>query len=216
MTRAMRLVAPPAAGIYKAYYKTLRLDAIGPDGTRRDLRDCAFDNEILAVCERDILLVAGLAAERGMLVLIAGGSDGDWVTAIAAALGLSVVRGSSRHRPVAALGDLAGRARDRAPMLIVVDGPLGPAGVAKAGAIALASAFGRPVRPVGCAASPAIPLNGTWSGMYVPVPFARASIAIGDPWHVRDATARDARERWAASLSDTLRQQREHAEVAVR
>jgi hypothetical protein len=48
------------------------------------------------------------------------------------------------------------------------------------------------------------------------VPFARASIAIGDPWHVRDATARDARERWAASLSDTLRQQREHAEVAVR
>jgi lysophospholipid acyltransferase (LPLAT)-like uncharacterized protein len=216
MTRTMRMTAPTAARIYRTYYRTLRLEAIGPDGSRRNLRDCAFDNEILAVCERVVLLVTGMAAERDMHVLIADGRDGDWVAAIAAELGLSVVRGSSRHRPATAFRGLAARARDRRPMLIVVDGPLGPAGVAKAGAIALASAFERPVRALGCAASPAIPVRGTWSGMYVPLPFARGSIAIAEPWHVRDATARETRERCAAALSATLQRQREHALVAVR
>jgi lysophospholipid acyltransferase (LPLAT)-like uncharacterized protein len=177
-------------GVYRAYHRTLRLRAWSPLGVIVEPHAFSFGDEIWALCERDSLALAGFAAARGFSVLVAHGRDGDWAAAALVALGCTVVRGSSRRGGWAALRTLErGLETGCGPLAIVVDGPLGPAGRARPGALACARSSGRPVRPVAAAARPRWRFPGTWSGIYLPLPFAALRIVLGEPLEVPAATA---------------------------
>ncbi len=86
-----------------------------------------------------------------MLVTI--GRDGDWAAALLHRLGCRVVRGSSRRGGAAAFKGLLDKIKGSdGPTAIVVDGPLGPAGEAKEGAVACGMMTGRPVVAIAAAA----------------------------------------------------------------
>jgi lysophospholipid acyltransferase (LPLAT)-like uncharacterized protein len=57
----------------------------------------------------------------------------------------------------------------------------GPARVAKVGAVALASATGAPLAPVGADCRPAIYERHKWDQVRTPLPFGRVAIALGRP-----------------------------------
>ncbi len=170
------------AGLYRLYYRTLRVTALLPDGTAIAPDDYPFGIEIFAATEADSVALAGLMARRNFTVLVAHGRDGDWVSAALGALGCRIVRGSSRRGGVEALRALAAdRAIARGPVALVVDGPLGPAGVAKGGAAMLSKRTGLPICAIGAAARRRMTLRRTWARMYIPLPFTRVVLALESP-----------------------------------
>jgi lysophospholipid acyltransferase (LPLAT)-like uncharacterized protein len=210
-----RLFGPLASRIYRAYFGTLRLRLMTADGRPFDLATYPFDNEIFAICERDLVLLMGLVTVQPMIVLIAPGRDGDWAAAFVERAGCRVLRGSSRHNAIASLDHLLTLGGERAPMLMVVDGPSGPPGRAKTGATVLAARTGRPICAVSGAARPAITLPGTWSGLYVPLPWASGRIVCSDRLRLTGGMSRAERQEHAAQLTGILRRQRVTAEAML-
>lgn len=167
--------------VYRAHVATVRYRAVLGDGTIVRPREQAFARNIFALCERDVLALAGVGAGRGFTVLVALGRDGDRAASFLSVLGWQVVRGSSlRGGARAGHGLVRALAGDR-PAGIVVDGPLGPAGKAKGGAVLVAMRTGRPLRALGVAARPRLVFRKTWSQIHLPLPFSRVVIACDDP-----------------------------------
>src|SRR5262245_61110110 len=97
------------AKLYRLYCATLRVRFVMPDGSIIRLSEYAFSSEIVALCERDALVLAGVAAGRSFTALVAHGRDGNWASAAAEAIGFRVVRGSSRAGGARALLSLIRR-----------------------------------------------------------------------------------------------------------
>ncbi len=209
----------PACGLrvltalYRVYYRTLRIRLVLPDGRVISPAEYPFGRQIFALCERDVVALAGIMAGRGFRVLVAHGRDGDWATVALEALECHVVRGASRRRGAAALLSLVRQLEaSAAPGGFVVDGPLGPGGEAKPGAILCARATGRSICPLGAAAQRAIVFARAWSRIYLPLPFSRVVISCGAPLTAADAHTRTAIEALARALTASLSRTRAHAE----
>lgn len=179
MRHVRRIVAWVIARLYRAYFATLRVRATLPGGTVVAPPDQGYGAEIFALCERDAIVFGGLLTGRGFAVLVAPGRDGDWASALLEALSCRVIRGASRRRGIDALLTLVHVLRTAPePLGMVVDGPLGPSGRAKPGAVICALQTGRPLWALGAAARHAIVIPNTWSGIYVPLPFTRVEVAL--------------------------------------
>ncbi len=191
----IRIVVLAAAWVvsrcYRAYFATLRVRGIRPDGSSFS-RDYTYGREIFAFSERDVLAIAGYwPPRRGLGLLVAHGRDGDWATVVVEALGYRVVRGSSARGGAAALRELIRFASHSGQSLgLVVDGPLGPAGRAKPGAVACAIETGLPLRALATAARHSFVFPKTWSGIYFPMPFSCVGIVV-DELNLQAATRAD-------------------------
>lgn len=202
---------------YRLYHRTLRLYAVLPDGTViRGYADYPRTREIIALCERDAVALGGFVANEGAITLVAPGRDGDWATAALEALGFQVVRGASERGGVRAVRQLVHRLQGTsAPAAVVVDGPLGPAGEAKPGVLLCALHTDRPVRPLSAAARFSLVFGKAWSRLYVPMPFSRLAVSIGE--HVTVAAdGPGAREAARRLLTERLAQARRQALDVVR
>ena len=148
-----RPVARALGRLYGLLHRTLRLEGILPDGTRVTPATYPFGREIFAFCERDAFALGGILGRARFTTLIAPGRDGDWATEVVTSLGGRVVRGATERGGTKALAQLLRDLPENdGPLALVVDGPLGPTGVARGGAVVCAARTGRPLRPVGAAA----------------------------------------------------------------
>jgi lysophospholipid acyltransferase (LPLAT)-like uncharacterized protein len=143
---------------------------------------------VMAIWHAGMLPAAACWRDRRIAVAVSLSRDGDWIDSVLVRLGFAASpRGSSSRGATALLRELIRRTRAGEPIAILLDGPRGPAGVAKPGAVALARATGARLVPVGIAAAPAWRF-GSWDRSLLPRPFARVRIAFGAPLHVpRDA-----------------------------
>ena len=111
---------------------------------------------------------------RATVVLVSLSRDGALQARALALQGLDVVRGSSSRGGVRGLAALVRRMRrDSADAAFAVDGPRGPYGVAKEGAVAAARATGAVLVPMGSAAPRAFVLSRAWDRFAVAWPFSR-------------------------------------------
>jgi lysophospholipid acyltransferase (LPLAT)-like uncharacterized protein len=98
-------------------------------------------------------------------------------------IGARAIRGSSSHTGARALRDYyLALVKENISPVVTPDGPKGPRFKFKPGAILLAQMSGRPMLPMAYAASRAWLIQ--WDKFVIPVPFARISIAIGEPRYV--------------------------------
>lgn len=216
-------VAPPRAvaralgRLYGALYATLRVEGVLADGSRATPATYPFGREIFALCERDALALGGVLARTRFTTLIAPGRDGDWATEAVTALGGRVVRGATERGGAPALArllrDLPG---DDGPLGLVVDGPLGPSGIAKGGAVVCAGRTGRPLRPVAAAARRAVVVRRSWSRIWIPLPFARVVVVVGEALAVPAGLDRAQRDRFAGELTARLSDARRRALAEAR
>jgi lysophospholipid acyltransferase (LPLAT)-like uncharacterized protein len=96
-----------------------------------------------------------------------------------------------------------------------IDGPRGPAYLAKPGAVTLARHTGQAILPFHIVASRYTELP-TWDRLQIPWPFARALVLIGPPVYVgRDGDTQEASAKQAAVQSE-LDNMRREAEYWVR
>lgn len=207
-----RRLARALGRLYGLLHQTLRVEAILPDGSRITPATYPFGREIFALCERDAFALAGILGQARFTTLVAPGRDGDWATEVVTSLGCRVVRGATLRGGAKALAQLLrGLPGDDGPLALVVDGPLGPAGVAKGGTVVCAARTGRPLRPLGAAARRAPILRRSWSKIWLPLPFSRVVIVLGEPLPVPAALDRPDRERLAGELTARLAAARSRA-----
>lgn len=143
----------------------------------------------LAVAERRVLAffhgqqMALLGARRfgRTTVLVSHSSDGEIQAGVMKRLGLSVVRGSSSRGGAAGLRAIVRTLGNGGDAAFAVDGPRGPLGVAKTGALVAARAARAALLPVASASRAAWVLGRAWDRFEVPLPFSRVAVVVGAP-----------------------------------
>ena len=119
---------------------------------------------------------------RDTVVLVSHSRDGAIQARALSILGLRIARGSSSRGGATGLKSLIRRARE-APrdVAFAVDGPRGPYGVAKPGALAAARALGAVLVPMGVHARRKVVLTRAWDRFQLPLPFSRVVVTLGAP-----------------------------------
>jgi lysophospholipid acyltransferase (LPLAT)-like uncharacterized protein len=164
---------------------TWRIEILGDDprrgGGSTEQRPPVRTAELAALFHESMLPCAWFFRDRGYSVAVSRSRDGDLIRASLLALGYSEpARGSSSRGGSAALRGLIRQHSQGITVSVLVDGPRGPARLAKTGIISLARMVEAPIQPVAFSARPAIRL-GSWDKSLIPLPFARVVCAFGRP-----------------------------------
>ncbi len=137
------------------------------------------------------------------VAMASASSDGDFVARILQVTGVETVRGSRNRGGVGALkGLLKGVKRGLCPVL-VADGSQGPAKVAQAGGVLLASRTGIPILPVAWSFEKYITFR-SWDRLVVPLPFSPVIRISGEPLYVPAKLDADGIDKYRKELGNRL------------
>jgi lysophospholipid acyltransferase (LPLAT)-like uncharacterized protein len=139
---------------------------------------------------------------QGIAILVSEHGDGEVISRVALALGFSLVRGSTSRGAERSLLELTRVASSGADVAVSPDGPRGPAHSFAPGALLTAYRASAPILMVAASASSAWRLK-SWDRFMIPRPFARVTVAYGEPRIIRASTAREAAAR-APQIRDEL------------
>jgi len=128
---------------------------------------------------------------RDVAVIISEHRDGEIIARVARALGFRLVRGSTSRGAARALLNASRELETGFDLAVTVDGPRGPAHTVAPGALVISQRTHAPMVPVGASASRSWRLK-SWDRFMIPKPFARVTIAYGDPIRISADTPRDA------------------------
>jgi lysophospholipid acyltransferase (LPLAT)-like uncharacterized protein len=163
------------------------------------------------------LLVAFTARRPSMPVklMVSRDARGDCVALFCRWLGFEIVRGDAEHGGWKALVEIAGEVRNGAAALISPDGG-GPPFVARVGAVALASALGAPLIPVGADCRPSVFERHKWDVARNPLPWGRIAVACGEPLRFPPLEDAASLEQARRQLEDALYRAAQLARDAAR
>ncbi len=129
---------------------------------------------------------AGIAGQPGdesiaeTMIMNSTHRDGEIITRALERFGVTIARGSSTRGAVAGTLALMRALARGATVALIPDGPRGPAGEAKAGAVELASSSGATLYPISFSATRCRRMTG-WDRMMLPLPGARVACVVGTP-----------------------------------
>ena len=198
------------AGLLRLIGATWRIEVLGHDpritGLNDDPQGAAAPARLAALFHESMLPCAWLYRDRGYSVAVSRSRDGHLIEATLHELGYAEsARGSSSRGGSAALLGLVRQLGAGITAAVLVDGPRGPARVAKTGIVSLARMTQTPIQPIAFSARPAIRL-GSWDRSLLPLPFARVVCAYGEPIPVGSDTGPDeaTEQRVARQLDKAL------------
>jgi lysophospholipid acyltransferase (LPLAT)-like uncharacterized protein len=186
----------------RAWFTTIRLRWYGGKHTHPDPRTRA--SAIYVLWHQRLLCFAYTHARFGGRLLVSQSGDGEILARLAASLGFSPIRGSSRRGGSTAMRALLAEAGSGYDFGITPDGPRGPRQVFKEGAVYLASRSGLPVVPITVTYRRYWQCRG-WDRLQLPWPFTRGVIHVGAPVSVPPALDDAGIEAWRLRLEGTLR-----------
>ncbi len=134
---------------------------------------------VVALLHGELLPAGVLARGRSMLPMVSQSKDGEIIAGALSAFGFPLVRGGSSKGGAEALQRAEEGMSDGLSPVLAVDGPRGPAGVPKPGAVRLAVAKRRPIVVVRVHPSRAWRAR-SWDRFMVPWPFATLQV-----WAIR-------------------------------
>jgi lysophospholipid acyltransferase (LPLAT)-like uncharacterized protein len=177
------------AGLVSALLRTTRAERSGSEHFERFR--LAGSPVIFAFWHGQLLPLVHYHRHEGIVVLVSEHGDGEYIARIIERNGFGTVRGSSTRGGTRGLRRLVRAARAGHDLAITPDGPRGPRGVFKPGALMAAQMTGLPVIPLAVGSSSGWRLR-SWDGFLVPRPFARLRIGYLAPRFVpRDASRAD-------------------------
>ena len=147
----------------------------------------------------------------GIVVMSSVSRDAEYTGRFIKRLGYGTARGSSTRGGGRAMAEMAECLAAGMHVAFTIDGPRGPAYVAKPGAVTLARHTGQAILPFHIVARRGIEVP-SWDRLQIPLPFTRARAFIGEPIYVaRSASAEEVAEKQAA-LQATLDRLRREAD----
>ena len=141
---------------------------------------------------------------RGIVVITSESFSGEWIARIIKRFGYGTARGSTTRGARLATRRLLKALKAGRPVAFTLDGPKGPAGVAKPGAVWLAGATGNPVLPFHLEASRHWTVVRSWDRTQIPKPFSAVALVIGPPRPVASDLDPAALESARVELEHTL------------
>jgi hypothetical protein len=144
---------------------------------------------------------------EGVQILISEHRDGELVARAARSLGYGLIRGSTTRGADRALISMARELQAGREVAITPDGPRGPANKFAPGALIAAQRSDSFIVPVAAVADRAWHLK-SWDRFTIPKPFARITVAYGNPAKVLASTPRNAAEegsRFEELMNETVR-----------
>ena len=160
-----------------------------PKGTTRYTFCMWHDGIVLAVFSLKTWCLSGLISQH---------RDGGYLADSATLAGIRPVRGSASRGGAEAIGTLLSIPEYHLAM--TPDGPRGPRRILKEGIIFIASRSRRPIVPTAIAASPAWSIQGSWTDLLIPRPFARVLLISGKPIEIPEKLTRDRFAEYTAIL----------------
>lgn len=167
-------------GLIWAISKTLRLKVIGQEKVEELTQQ---KKRIVYVFwhGRQFALVFYMR-QRGIALLSSLSRDGEYQARILSNFGYRVVRGSTSRGGVKGLLGLAKEMRQGYDVTFAVDGPRGPAGEVKEGAVYLAKKMKAYLVPVSCGVKKGWIFTKAWDKYLLPKPFTKGVIIFGQPY----------------------------------
>jgi lysophospholipid acyltransferase (LPLAT)-like uncharacterized protein len=139
------------------------------------------------------------------MIMVSQSKDGEILAQYTSAMGAIPARGSSSRGGKEALKQMRHHLSSGGKACAtVLDGPRGPAYVAKKGMIVLAMQTGSPFIPAIWSANRTITLRNSWDKMILPLPWSRVSMAFGDPIHIPTETSGEELEHYRQLVQDIL------------
>jgi lysophospholipid acyltransferase (LPLAT)-like uncharacterized protein len=158
---------------------------------------------ILLIWHSRIFLAPYFFRRRGIMPLISPSQDGEILARIVRRWGYKVSRGSSSHSIIRAWFEMKKELEAGGEVIIVPDGPRGPARELKLGCLKLAQDTGAPLVPFTYAASRKKVFR-SWDGFVVFHPFAKVRAFIGEPIRIDPSLKGEALEDERRSVERTL------------
>jgi lysophospholipid acyltransferase (LPLAT)-like uncharacterized protein len=149
---------------------------------------------VLALWHGEMLPLLFYHRHRQIAVLVSEHGDGEIIARILASFGFRLVRGSSSRGAARALIAVDRELEAGFDVGITPDGPRGPRHSVAPGALLAAHRAGVSIVPLAASASAFWQL-GSWDRFMIPKPFARVTIAYGDPLVIEAESSRDAGEK---------------------
>jgi lysophospholipid acyltransferase (LPLAT)-like uncharacterized protein len=157
-----------------------------------------------------ILQVTFYFRRRGIVVITSENFDGEWIARIIERFGYGTARGSTSRGALKAMHQLVRDMKAGRPAGFTLDGPRGPARVAQAGAVWLASATGNPLLPFHLEASAHWSLR-SWDRTQIPKPFSTVALVVGEPIEVQRGASPELLEQIRLELERRLAALETHA-----
>jgi lysophospholipid acyltransferase (LPLAT)-like uncharacterized protein len=180
--RTFLAVVPPAARWYLALvWATTRIREVGI--SEEAFRTLYPPPYVAAFWHSRLLYPAYRFRGPDYAALISSHADGELIARCVEGFGTHCVRGSSLRQGGPALHRAVRLLRDGVSCAVTPDGPVGPAGVAQPGAVALAGLARVPLVPLAYAVRRKLAFS-SWDAFQVPLPFNRGVVAIGEPLQV--------------------------------
>ena len=175
-----RLFARLVYRFIRLYAKTFRLSVINEKSWRDHLENggkiliCTWHQQFFSFI-RHFQTLQGYHPS----LMISQSADGQLIAAVATLSGWHTVRGSSSKDGAMALSGIIERLKQTGLAAHILDGPKGPAGIVKRGAIQIASDADAMLVPVYAEAESKWIFN-SWDRFFIPKPFSRVTIRYGD------------------------------------
>ncbi len=197
----LRLGPPLAAALFKALYKTCRIEVFGREYYDQLVRD---GRPIICVLWHfSLLYCAYRFRDRGAVAMVSASKDGELMARTMQRFGYTTVRGSKGKGGLAAVKEITGLIKSGLDAGIVADGSQGPPQVVQKGVIILARETGTPILPVTHATKGATRFN-SWDKTVLSLPFSRLAFFYGEPLFVPRTARGPEVERYRQELEDRM------------
>ena len=163
---------------------------------------------------RCVLPASWLFRRRRIAVMTSQSLDGEFIARVIRRFGFLPVRGSSTRGGQRALLEMDRILGKRGAVAFTIDGPRGPAFIAKKGPVLLARSSGAPVTAFYVAVHRAWVLN-TWDRLVIPKPFSRVFVRVARKMFVPHDADEAAMERYHAEMQGALERVMAFAESQV-
>lgn len=117
------------------------------------------------------------------MAIVSSSKDGSLLSRWLQDIGFALIRGSSSQGGREVLAKMIDAVKT-GPVLITPDGPRGPAMQAKLGALIASQRTGIPITMARMRATPSKVFTKSWDAFVLPLPFAKVSITMSDPFLV--------------------------------
>lgn len=180
---AISLVTNSAATLFKIWFKTCSVTI-----TRPEIYEewALTDRQVIAVTwHRAAIFFVHYFGPIHPMIMFSRSKDGEYLARFAEKFGVRPVRGSSSRGGLKALGEMIDFLKNGGKAgATVLDGPRGPARVAKKGMVALAMETGVPIIPIIWSSSRTWTFKKSWDKTMIPKPFSKIILHCSDPVYV--------------------------------